>query len=99
MVTKEKPTDIIFSEMLEHNVVSIAPLAYGNVLWLKGTGASVSTQILSLAAALICMLRKYGLSHIDVLSSAENIVDSDKNNNMHPAFKQIMNSITNFEEN
>jgi hypothetical protein len=45
------------------------------------------------------MLRKYGLSHIDVLSSAENIVDSDKNNNMHPAFKQIMNSITNFEEN
>jgi hypothetical protein len=96
--TKIKPADILFQQMLMNDTASIAPLSYGMTLWMNSVTEDVSKQILGLAATLICMLQKYDLSHIDVLSIAENIVFSDKNNNMQPAFKQIMNSIINAEE-
>lgn len=96
--TKPNPTDVIYSEMLDHSTASIAPLSYGMALWMQRTGAEVSNQILGLAATLICMLQKYDLNHIDVLSTAENIVFSDKNNNMQPAFKTVMNTFTDKEE-
>ncbi len=96
--TKSKPADIIYSQMLLKNPASVAPLSYGITLWMKRAEEDVSNQILSLAATLICMLQKYDLNHIDVLSTAENIVFSDNYNNMQPAFKTIMNTFKNKEE-
>lgn len=96
--TESKPADIIYSEMLRHTPATIAPLSYGTTLWLNRATDSVSTQILSLAATLICMLQKYDLNHIDVLSTAENIVHSDRYNNIQPAFKTIMDTFKNEEE-
>jgi hypothetical protein len=49
----------------------------------------VANQMLGLAAALICMLHQYGLTHTDVLGIADNMVYSGENNNMKPDFKVI----------
>ena len=95
---KDKPADIIYSKMITKNITSVAPLSYGAALWLTNATEDVSDQVLGLAATLLCMLQKYELNHIDVLSTAENIVFSDKNNNMQPAFKTIMNTFKNKEE-
>lgn len=96
--TKTKLADIIFHQMLLKNPASVAPLSYGIALWMKKAEEDVSNQILSLAATLICMLQKYDLNHIDVLSTAENIVFSDRYNNIQPAFKTIMDTFKNKEE-
>lgn len=52
-------------------------------------GEKVCNQMLGLAAALICMLHQYGLSHVDVLGIADNMVYSGFNNNILPEFKVI----------
>ena len=91
---ESKPADTIYSKMLDQTPATVAPLAYGITLWLDRTNADVSTQITSLAATLICMLQKYDLSHIDVLSIADNIVHSDRYNNIQPVFRTVMESIT-----
>lgn len=96
--TKTKPADILFQQMLMKDTASVAPLSYGMALWMNRATEDVSKQILGLAATLICMLQKYDLNHIDVLSTAENIVFSDSHNNMQPAFKTIMNTFKNKEE-
>lgn len=96
--TKTKPADILFQQILMNDTASVAPLSYGMALWMNRATEDVSKQILGLAATLICMLQKYGLNHIDVLSTAENIVFSDSYNNMQPAFQQIMNNFKNKEE-
>jgi len=96
--TKTKPADILFQQMLMKDTASVAPLSYGMALWMNRATEDVSKQILGLAATLICMLQKYDLNHIDVLSTAENIVFSDSYNNMQPAFQQIMNTFKNKEE-
>ena len=96
--TKSKPADVIYSQMLLKNPASVAPLSYGIALWMNRAEEDVSNQILSLAATLICMLQKYDLNHVDVLSIAENIVHSDDYNNMQPAFKTIMNTFKDKEE-
>ena len=49
----------------------------------------VSNQMLGLAAALICMLDQYTLSHVDVLGIAHNMVYSGDNGNMKPDFSVI----------
>lgn len=51
----------------------------------------VENQILGIAAILICLLDQYGLSHVDVLGIADNMVFSGSNNNMLPEFKVIRN--------
>lgn len=96
--TKIKPADILFQQMLMNDTASVAPLSYGMALWMNRATEDVSKQILGLAATLICMLQKYDLNHIDVLSTAENIVFSGSYNNMQPAFQQIMNKFKNKEE-
>lgn len=96
--TKTKPADILFQQMLMNDTASVAPLSYGMALWMNRATEDVSKQILGLAATLICMLQKYDLNHIDVLSTAENIVFSDSYNNMQPAFQQIMDKFKNKEE-
>ena len=96
--TKIKPADILFQQMLMNDTASVAPLSYGMALWMNRATEDVSKQILGLAATLICMLQKYDLNHIDVLSTAENIVFSDSYNNMQPAFQQIMDKFKNKEE-
>lgn len=96
--TKIKPADIIYPQILTKDIPSVAPLTYGLALWLNSAEEEVSNQIVGLAAALICMLQKYDLNHIDVLSAAENLIFSDTNNNMQPVFKQIMEVFKNKEE-
>ena len=96
--TKTKPADILFQQMLMNDTASVAPLSYGMALWMNRATEDVSKQILGLAATLICMLQKYDLNHIDVLSTAENIVFSDSYNNMQPVFKTIMNTFKDIKE-
>lgn len=96
--TKTKSADILFHQMLMNDTASVAPLSYGISHVLTKVEEDVSKQILGLAVTLICMLQKYDLNHIDVLSTAENIVFSDRYNNMQPAFQQIMNKFKNKEE-
>ena len=96
--TKNKPADIIYPQMLLKTTETVAPLSYGIAHLITKVEEDVSKQILSLAATLICMLQKYDLNHIDVLSIAENIVHSDDYNNMQPAFKTIMNTFKDKEE-
>ena len=91
-------TDVIFQKMLMEDIASVAPLSYGMALWMNRATEDVSKQILGLAATLICMLQKYDLNHIDVLSTAENIVFSDSYNNMQPVFKTIMNTFKDIKE-
>jgi hypothetical protein len=55
----------------------------------------VCNQALGLAAALICMLDQYELSHVDVLGIAHNMVYSGDNGNMKPDFKAIKNYMKN----
>ena len=96
--SRSRAADILFQQMLMNDTASVAPLSYGMALWMNRATEDVSKQILGLAATLICMLQKYDLNHIDVLSTAENIVFSDSYNNMQPAFKTIMNTFKNKEE-
>ena len=96
--TKTKPADILFQQMLMNDTASVAPLSDGMAWWMNRATEDVSKQLLGLAATLICMLQKYDMNHIDVLSTAENIVFSDSYNNMQPAFQQIMNKFKNKEE-
>lgn len=96
--TKTKIGDVLYQQMLLKDTADVAPLSYGTVLWMNRATEDVSKQILGLAATLICMLQKYDMNHIDVLSAAENIVFSDSYNNMQPAFQQIMNTFKSKEE-
>lgn len=95
---KTKPADILFQQMLMNDTASVAPLSYGMALWMNRATEDVPKQILGLAATLICMLQKYDMNYIDVLSIAENIVFSDSYNNMQPVFQKIMNTFKSKEE-
>lgn len=96
--TKNKTADVLYAQMFDKTPKEVAPLAYGLTLWLNRAEKDVANQIVSLAVTLICILQKYGLSHIDVLSTAENIVFSDKYNNIQPIFKTVIDTFTNKEE-
>lgn len=89
---RTNPADILYYQMCCKDIREVAPLSYGLALWLKETDRDVATQVLGLAATLICMLQKYGVSYIDVLSAAENIIFSDENNNMNRLFKTVMDT-------
>lgn len=96
--SKNKLTDIIYTQMLYKNPISVISLSQKLALWMQETDGDVANQLLSLAATLICLFQKYDLNHIDVLSIAENIVFSDEYNNMQLGFKKIMNTFKNKEE-
>lgn len=84
---RNKTADLIYGQMLQTTPqqVSQAALMIMNSI----QSDKVCNQMLGLAAALICMLHQYGLSHIDVLGIADNMVYSGQNNNMKPEFKAI----------
>jgi len=86
---KNKTADLIYGQMLQTTPkqVSQASLLIMNAI----QGDKVCNQMLGLAAALICMLHQYGLTHTDVLGIADNMVYSGVNNNMKPEFKAIQN--------
>ena len=39
---------------------------------------SITKKLLGIAVVLLQLLQKYGLSHINVLSEAQNLIDADK---------------------
>lgn len=88
MVKQSSTADLIHSLMLttDSKAVSQASLKVMKVLINDG----VELQILGIAAALLTILDRYGLNYIDVLGMADSIVFSGENNNMLPAFKEIM---------
>ena len=90
---KNKTADLIYAQMLQTTPqqVSQAALLIMNAI----QGDKVCDQMLGLAAALICMLHQYGLTHTDVLGIADNMVYSGANNNMKPEFKAIQNYMKN----
>jgi DNA polymerase III psi subunit len=53
----------------------------------------IYNQILALTSALICMLDKYGLDHVDVLSITDAIVNSGENNNTSEQFQHIKDNV------
>lgn len=70
-----KTADLIYQRMLNETTakqISQASLAIMNTI----QSDKVQNQLLGLAAALICMLHMYDLSHTDVLGIADNIVYS-----------------------
>lgn len=86
---KNRTSELIYNQMLMTTPknVSRASLAIMDSI----QSDKVCNQILGLAAALICMLHRYNLSHVDVLGIADNMIYSGENNNMRPDFKAITN--------
>lgn len=87
MEIKNKTADIIYGQMLRTTPKQISHSAIAIMDAIQSD--KVCNQMLGLAAALICMLHQYGLSHTDVLGIADNMVYSGLNNNMRPEFKAI----------
>ena len=84
-----KTADLIYSQMLQTTPYQVVQAALHIMDAIQGD--KVCNQMLGLGAALICMLHQYGLSHIDVLGIADNMVYSGENNNIRPDFKAIQN--------
>lgn len=49
----------------------------------------VHNQVLGIAALLVVLMQRYELSHIEVLSMAESLVNSGEYGNIHPDFKVL----------
>lgn len=90
---KSKTAQLVYDLMLRTTASRVARAALGAV---DGVQAEkVEDQLLGLAAVLICLLHNYGLSHVDVLGIADNIVYSGEHNNMRAEFKAIVNYMKN----
>lgn len=88
-----KTADLIYGQMLETTPAQVSQAALQIMNSIQSD--KVCNQMLGLAAALICMLHQYDLSHTDVLGIADNMVYSGENNNMKPDFKAIQNYMKN----
>lgn len=93
MGIKNKTADLIYSQMLKTTPKQISYSAISAMDAIQGD--KVCNQMLGLAAALICMLHQYGLTHTDVLGIADNMIYSGDNNNMRPEFKAIQQFMKN----
>lgn len=89
MAEKSKTAAIINDLMLRTTKKQVAQAALTAIDSIQAD--RVENQILGIAAILICLLDQYGLSHVDVLGIADNMVYSGNNNNMIPDFKAIKN--------
>lgn len=87
MEVKTKRADVIYNQMIMTEAAEIAPVSLKVMNLIQGE--KVSNQILGLTATLLCLLDQYGLSHIDALAEANNIVFSGEDGNMLPDFKSI----------
>lgn len=90
---KNKTADLIYGQMLQTTPAQVSQAALQIMNAIQGD--KVCNQMLGLAAALICMLHQYDLTHTDVLGIADNMVYSGENNNMKPDFKAIQNYMKN----
>lgn len=90
---KSKTADLLYEQMLKTTAQQVGK----STLRLLNTVQTdkVCNQILGLAAALICMLNQYQLSHTDVLGIADNMVYSGLNNNIKPEFKAVQQFMKN----
>lgn len=86
-MVKNKTADILYYQMLQTTAKEVSKTAIRIMDAIQGE--KVCNQMLGLAAALICMLHQYDLSHVDVLGIADNMVYSGENNNILPDFKVI----------
>ncbi len=87
MAIKNKTASLIYDLMLRTTPRNVAQTALKAVDSIQSD--RVEDQLLGIASVLICLLNQYGLSHIDVLGIADNMVYSGENNNMKPEFKMI----------
>lgn len=85
--TKIKSADIIYQGMITATPSKVAEVS--STIMNSIQNEEVQNQVLGLASSLICLLDQYGLSYIDALAEANNIVYSDEGNNMLPMFKSI----------
>ena len=93
MGIRNKTADLIYGQMLQTTPKQISYSAIAIMDAIQSD--KVCNQMLGLAAALICMLHQYGLTHTDVLGIADNMVYSGDNNNMRPEFKAIQRFMKN----
>ena len=84
-----KTADILYRQMILTTPKRVAQSALRAIDAIQTD--KTCNQVLGLAAALICMLHQYDLTHTDVLGIADNMVYSGFNNNMLPEFKAIQN--------
>lgn len=71
-----KNTDKIYRELLMTDITDICNIVKAIKFEIKKY--SITKKLLGIAVVLLQLLQKYGLSHINVLSEAQNLIDADK---------------------
>ena len=84
MTVRNRTADLLYQQMLVTTPVNVARTSAKIVNAIQQE--PTADQMLGIAAALICMLNKYDLNHVDVLGMADNYV---YDGNMRPEFKAI----------
>lgn len=84
---ENRTSEIIYRQMLSTTPERVAKTAIS--IFDSVQSQKVRDQVLGLAAALICVLESYELSHVDVLGLAHNYVFSDYHGNMKSDFRAL----------
>ena len=71
-----KNTDKIYRELLMTDITDICNIV--KAIKFEIRKYSITKKLLGIAVVLLQLLQKYGLSHINVLSEAQNLIDADK---------------------
>lgn len=71
-----KNTDKIYRELLMTDITDICNIV--KAIKFEIRNYSITKKLLGIAVVLLQLLQKYGLSHINVLSEAQNLIDADK---------------------
>lgn len=69
-------TDKIYRELLMTDITDICNIV--KAIKFEIRKYSITKKLLGIAVVLLQLLQKYGLSHINVLSEAQNLIDADK---------------------
>ena len=71
-----KNTDKIYRELLMTDITDICNIV--KAIKFEIRKYSITKKLLGIAVVLLQLLQKYGLSHINVLSEAQNLIDADR---------------------
>lgn len=71
-----KNTDKIYRELLMTDITDICNIV--KAIKFEIRNYPITKKLLGIAVVLLQLLQKYGLSHINVLSEAQNLIDADK---------------------
>lgn len=71
-----KNTDKIYRELLMTDITDICNIV--KAIKFEIRKYPITKKLLGIAVVLLQLLQKYGLSHINVLSEAQNLIDADK---------------------